>query len=415
MLNCITSTQTNLAYGSGSRWYAWAKLRVVLLSGAVTALGCLGGTCSRAQTTPQDIVKTRPLGFPWNRPSLESLYAAARPPELTYTNAVYGISFRFPSNFVLHLGDYERGIYSSKNDRGEILLVSEEIPSEFWMGTNAAAIMLFVGVQPNLSAESCSTLAESDEWTSGDALKLKVGGVELKGRTEIQKGNGRGMQFGVENIYLRQYTGYAHGICYEFDIDTATLDQTRVRGSQRIVQVDPDRIFAELESIILTVKFEQPESSALGAEAKRGRVTKPWETSLRIAKELAGLEKLADWDIRYPAGASETQSQYRVCGEKEVGNFLPITFWYGSPLDAAAATAVVDRLNAGVIELLEKNGWKLHRSPPGAGVADCYAKELTFVELGKGTSRCTMNSPCNAYDELYVTVYVPASVRDRAQ
>lgn len=379
------------------------------------ALCCFGVTTSRAQTPPPDIMKRRPLGFGWNRPSLESLYAAARPPELTYTNAVYGISFRLPSNFVLHLGDYERGVYSSKNDRGEILLVSEEIPSEFWMGTNTAAIMLFVGVQPNLTAESCSTLAEPDEWTSGETLKLNVGGLELKGRTEIQKGNGRGMQFGGENIYRRQYTGYAHGICYEFDIDMTTLDQRRVRTPQGIVQVDPEQIFAELESIILTVKIEQPNSSALGTETKKGSVTKPWETHLRIPKDLAGLEKLADWDIRYPAGASQTGSQYRVCGTNELGNFLPITFRYGSSLDAAAANAAVDKMNADVIELLEGNGWKLHKSPPGAWVADCYAKELAFVEFGKGTSRCTMNSPCNTYDELHVTVYVPVTVPDKAQ
>jgi hypothetical protein len=415
MPNCIASSQRNFPCALKVRKYSWSRPHIVLGLGAVMVLGCFGVAISRAQTPPPDNMKRRPLGFGWNRPSLESLYAAARPPELTYTNAVYGIAFRFPSNFVLHLGDYERGIYSSKNDRGEILLVTDEIPSEFWMGTNAAAITLFLGVQPSLSVESCSALAEPDEWTSGETLKLKVDGVELKGRTEIQKGDGRGMQSGVGNIYQRQYTGYAHGICYEFDIDMTTLDQTRIRTPQGIVQVDPERIFAELESIILTVKFEQPISSAFGAEAKKGRVTKPWETNLRIPKDLAGLERLADWDIRYPAGASQVGSRYPVCGTTEVGNFLPITFWYGSPLDAAAANAAVDKMNADVIELLKKNGWQLHRSPPGAGVADCYAKELTFVEFGKGTSRCTMNSPCSTYDELYVTVYMPISVPDKAQ
>jgi hypothetical protein len=415
MPNYIASNLRKFPCGLKLRKHAWPRPHIVLVLGAVMVLGCFGATTSRAQTPPPDITKSRPLGFGWNRPSLESLYAAARPPELTYTNAVYGISFRFPSNFVLHLGDGERGIYSSKNDPDKILLVTDEIPSEFWMGTNAAAIMLFVDVQPNLSVESCSALAEPDEWTSGETLKLQVDGVELKGRTEIQKGNGRGIQSGVGNIYRRQYTGYAHGICYEFDIDMATFDQTRIRPPQGIIQVDPERIFAELESTILAVKFERPNSSALGTEAKKGRVTKPWETNLRIPKDIAGLEKLADWDIRYPAGASQARSQYRVCGTTEVGNFLAITFWYGSALDAAAANAAVDKMNADVIELLKKNGWNLHRSPPGAGVADCYAKELTFAEFGKGTSRCTMNSPCNTYDEFSFTVYVPITVPDMAQ
>jgi hypothetical protein len=179
--------------------------------------------------------------------------------------------------------------------------------------------------------------------------------------------------------------------------------------------VDPGRIFAELETIVLTVKFEPPNPSVVDTEAKKGSVTKPWDTNLRIPKELAGLENLANWDIRYPAGAAHIGSQYRLCGTNEVSDFLPITFWYGSPLAGAAANAAVDKLNAGVIELLKKNGWRLHESPRGAGVADCYAKELTFVESGKGTSSCTMNSPCNVYNELFVTVYVPVSVPDKTQ
>jgi len=73
----------------------------------------------------------------------------------------------------------------------------------------------------------------------GKSLKLHVGGVEFRGRNEIQKGRGTGMERGIENILGRQYTGNVHGICYEFDIDMVTQDQTRTWTPIGIVQVDP--------------------------------------------------------------------------------------------------------------------------------------------------------------------------------
>lgn len=386
-----------------------STLWMVVAVAASLALFFLPTPRVHAQASPPTSTAPNTIGFGgYRRASSESLYAAARPPELTYTNSVYGLAFRFPSNFTLHLGNYGRGVFSSHSDQGEILLVTNMIPSGFWMGTNAAVMSLLVGVNPGISMESCTALVAPDEWTSGAALNLTIDGLEFKGRNEIEKSTGRGMQFGVENIYQRQYTGYSHGVCYEFEIDMVTADQSRMRMTGGLVQVDLDRVFAELEAIILTAKIEGPNPGALAAGAKREHITKPWETPLRFPKELAGMEELADWDIQYPAGVQPERFPYKICGIGESSRHMPITFGYGSSLDDAAANAAVDKLSAGVTRLIQKNGWKLSAVPGGmqSGTPNCYARDSVFVELTKGTSRCTMNSPCSVHDELVVTVYI---------
>jgi len=380
---------------------------------AFLALSSLAAPKVCAQSSPTE--SAVPGGIrEYRRASAESLYTAARPPELTYTNSVYGLSFRFPSNFTLHLGNYSRGIFSSHSDRGEILLATDMIPSGFWMGTNAAVIILFVGVNPMISMESCKALVAPDGWTSGAALQLTVDGLEFKGRNEIEKSTGTGAQSGVGNIYERQYAGYSHGVCYEFEIDLSTVDQSRMRIPGGLVQVDLERVFAEMEAIILTAKFEVPNPGALAAGAKAEHVTKPWETSLPIPKELEGLDALTDWDIQYPTGAPPApfvpRFQFKICGTGDSGSYMPITFVYGasSSLDNAAANAAVDKLIAEVTQLVQKNGWKM-------GSTDCYTKGSVFVDFGKGTGRCTMNSPCTAYDILSVTLYIPVPPAGAAQ
>jgi hypothetical protein len=388
--------------------FALATLGSLLL-----LLGFLAASRVQGQSSPSNVESLKPFGFGGYRASPESIYTAARPPELTYSNSGYGFSFRFPSNFILHLREYSLGAISSHDDRGEILLVTDELPSGFWMGTNASVITLVVGVNPAITKESCAALVSPDEWTSGSVLKLMAHGVELKGRTEIERSTGRGGQFGIEDNYERQYTGYSHGVCYEFEIFLLTADQSRIR-MQRLVQVDLERIFTEMESIILTAKFEMPNPQGMAAGVKTERVTKPWETSLPFPKELTELGELTDWSIQYPPGVPlpsfVSQSQFKICGRGKSGSFIPITFVYGanSSLDDAAANAAVEKLNAEVTHVIRKNGWKMRST-------DCYTNGSAFVAFGKGTDRCTMNSPCRVASNLSVTIYTPVPPLDAAQ
>jgi hypothetical protein len=400
---------------------------LVKVVGAVIllAVSCFAPPEVRAQSSPSGSAVPSPKGFGGYRSSsLESLYTAAKPPELTYTNSVYGFSFRFPSNFILHLGNYSRGIFSSHSDSGAITLATVMIPPAFWTGTNAGPMFLFVGVNPMVSMGSCEALVAPDEWTAGAAPNLTIGGVEFKGRNEVEKGTGRGSQSGVEKTYQRQYAEYSHGVCYEFEIDTSTADQSRLRMPGELVQVDLDRVFSELEAIILTTKIEVPNPGARALGAKAEHVTKPWETSLPFPKELAGLDELSNWDIQYPPGTPTAPlgallfpSQYKICGIGDWGRYMPIAFGFSSSLDNVAANAEVDKLAADVIRLIRKEGWKSSPLTGGlqSGTPDCYAKDSVFVDFAKGTSRCTMNSPCTVHDELMVTVYIPAPTAGAAQ
>ena len=354
-----------------------------------------------------------PIGFPFNRPSPDLLYSAARLPELTYTNSSYGLSFRFPSNFVLHLGEYERGVYSPSYDPAETLIVNLEIPSEFWMGTNVAVPMLFVGVNPKLSSESCIELVAPDGSSSGAPFKVTIDGIQVVGRNQTRQGTGRGMQFGTQAIYQRQYAGYRNGVCYEFEIDMAIQDFSRISRSPfgPVPAVDLDRIFAELEAIVLTAKFAEPDLSPAGDKAKNGRVTKPWETSLQFPKELAATGALADWQIQYPPGVSRRFFPLMNSGSVDSEDSFSIKFEYDSSLDRAAASAEIDGLAAKVVQLVQKNGWKLSSAGVHRGF-EHYVKGPASVDVMGWNSRCTMNSPCTGRDSLAVTVYVPVRSTD---
>jgi hypothetical protein len=334
------------------------------------------------------------------------------PPELTYTNSKYGLSFRFPGNFNLqeysNLQQGPRTQFDAHGDPDEIVLATLVVPSG-----SAPPVMMFVGVNPTMSEGSCASLVAPDQWTFGAALARSINGVKFTGRNEVDKSQ----QFGMQNVYQRQYTAYSHGVCSEFDGDFSTLNPAHTRGRLGIAlaPLDLEQTFAQMELILESVQIQTPNPGVEQMGAKSAHITRPWETSLAFPKELARLDDLADWKITYlsrvpaiPLGG--TLAHYKICGEGDSDRYLPVVFASGAgpELDDATANAVVDKLNADVIQLLQKLGWKLINSTGGDPNSACYGKDGVYVTTGaKGTDRCTMNSPCNVSDILSFDVYIP--------
>jgi hypothetical protein len=333
---------------------------------------------------------------------------------LTYTNSIYGISFRFPSNFHFEKSS-SFGAGTTPNLPGDVdlegtLLADTMIPEFFWGRTDAGGIMLIVGVNPKLSTEACAALLDANEHTLGPLGRINVDGVDFKWREELTRGLTHGAQ-----IHRRGYTGYSHGICYEFQIRMQTLDLSMSPGMPASA-VDTGDLFAQMEAIILTTKLTAPNPKALASGTPAENVTKPWETSFPFPKELAGLGELADWTIHYPTGGATllmVSPQFKACGLGDPEGYLTISLDYtvSTTLDDASANVAVDQLNAKVVQLIEKNGWRSMNARSGSAspeTEECHVKSSVFITVGKGTGRCTANSPCTVSDVSELSVFIRA-------
>jgi hypothetical protein len=347
------------------------------------------------------------------RGSPEKLYAASRNPELTYTNLTYGISFRYPSNFyfqkVLAYGKSANPNRFGYGDPEETLLAVITIPEVFSRGTNASSPQLLVGINPQLPRESCSRLSRLAQNESGPSGSLTIDGTEFSWQQDIHKPNGPDAE-----IYRRYYTGYAHGICYEFQMQVLTLNVNSSRHRDMGAAVDVNRVFAELEAILLSSTIRVAATNPAGTPDEY--VTKPWQTSLPFPKELSGLGDLADWQIRYPTGGGPLIGLWparKICGVGDPDEHQTISFNYSvnPALNNATANVAVDALNARIVKLIEKNGWQPVKSKPGIPPSEtegCYVKDSVFITVGKGTGRCSMNSPCTVSDISSIDFFIPA-------
>jgi hypothetical protein len=351
--------------------------------------------------------------------SPEIVYNAARPPELTYTNSSYGLSFRFPSNFLFDklssFGPAAQRNMKPGGDPGEILLAGVLIPPGFAMATNATGILLLVGVNPKLSMEACAALVAPDDRSMEEELKLTVAGVVLTGRTEIEKN----VSPGHMDKYGRRFTGYSNGLCYEFEISFALIPLDQRSAPSGRIPTDTGRLFTEMETIVQTAAFTKPMLPSAPAGAMAEHVTQPWETSLPFPKELSALEDLADWKVHYPTGAPSMhyapirRGPRKICGTEDADRYLEITFDYsaGASVDNDAANAAADKLSADVIRLIGKNGWQpvytAGNSP--SEFEGCHTNGSVFLTTHRGTGRCTAHSPCTVWDIVSVSVFIPAA------
>src|ERR1700691_6764578 len=163
---------------------ALAVLLVLSLGGLLTVMA----PESRAQSLQPPSARSSPVPGP-RRGSPENLYAAARNPELTYTNLTYGISFRYPSNFyfqkLLAFGKSANPNRSGYGDPDETLLAVVTIPEVFARGTNAGSPQLLVGINPQLPIESCSRLSKPARSKSGPSGSLTIAGTEFSWQQKI--------------------------------------------------------------------------------------------------------------------------------------------------------------------------------------------------------------------------------------
>jgi len=111
------------------------------------------------------------------------------------------------------------------------------------------------------------------------------------------------------------------------------------------------------------------------------------------------------------AGPGSTPEQ--VCGIENPGSYRTVRFdrQLSFDLSDTAATAQTTSIDENVSRFLTSRGWKpIKVSTHSHGIPDltrCSRKETAFVQIYRTTGRCTMNSPCTAYDGFAVVFYLP--------
>jgi hypothetical protein len=63
-----------------------------------------------------------------------------------------------------------------------------------------------------------------------------------------------------------------------------------------------------------------------------------------------------------------------------------------------------------VLALLQQKHWVAMKMGKGSGIPNlrrCYRKSGVIAQIYETTGRCTMNTPCTAYDGFTVVFYLP--------
>jgi hypothetical protein len=261
--------------------------RTLTIVGSAVALGLMGmalletSGCSKAAKTnisaPAAQASYQPaVTPPAVAPSPES--AAKKPvkkavrrkiPTGTYTNADYGLSFRYPKYDTLKKGDDAKmewtglgPVAMNFSQPGGMTLSAVQMPSGLYPGTDFSSGFFNASVDPKLTAEQCEQFGSPADSASDSAVKplspskVKIGKTEF---SEIETLAGDGKQADA-----KYYHAFQNGNCYEFALGVQT---TNDKSDDAVTPVSRKQVFRKLEWILSTVTIKSAVPEAVSATA----------------------------------------------------------------------------------------------------------------------------------------------------
>lgn len=137
---------------------------------------------------------------------------------------------------------------------------------------------------------------------------------------------------------------------------------------------------------------------------------RPALSAASIPKELQGLRAITRWEISEPTWRWQSD---QTCGLKDHDQYARVRMDHevDSKLSNVAATRRIQALDRQVVRFLTNRAWSRIDLGPDTGEIPngkrCYQKQGIVVQIYQTTGRCTMNTPCTAYDGFAVTLYLP--------
>jgi hypothetical protein len=264
----------------------------------VGALGALAmfaaviviGSCSRSSkpaAVQQPMQPTTPASAP--APSVQAPIPSPAPvvakskkhraAMLSYVNKEYGLSFNFPRNYQLKTQlnsglttktGAETPVASRTTEplqmnfvhSGGVALAAVEMPGSSYPGTDFRSGSVNVSVNPDMTADACAQFPVPQRSAGADvSTPVKIEPVKI-GAIEFHEVESPGAMSKLEDT--KYYHAFNNGACYEFALGIGT-DAKDSGNVEKITPVDRDVVFARLEKILATVKFQpavMPETQA---------------------------------------------------------------------------------------------------------------------------------------------------------
>lgn len=177
-------------------------------------------------------------------------------PMATCTEPAYGVSFKYPKNYVLKTGTEMQsqitGLEPAKTDfvlPGGTSVAAIEVPRSSYPGTDFTSAFFGVNVNSGMSREQCEMFAfpkgANPEKKSESVSKVKIAGneyamVEDLGGTDQQE------------AHTKYFHRYENENCYEFSMGLGTVDDS-VAG---LKPVNRSLVFGRMEQILASVKIQ---------------------------------------------------------------------------------------------------------------------------------------------------------------
>jgi hypothetical protein len=245
-------------------------LAVTVMSGVFLLItnGCSKGPAKAPVSTEQQNSMNPQSAMPAAAPAVAAVQPPAvapkpakkrmqrKAPTVTYTQPAYGVSFRYPKNYIVKTGDEPHldlaglgPVHTDFVEPGGVTVAAIELPKSSYPGTDFTLGFLSVSVNSELSASACGQFAfpksEHPGNEPGSAANVKIGGTDYAM---------------VENLgdsaknepHMKYFHHFENGNCYEFSIGLGTTDGT-VAG---LKPVNHSLVFGKLEQILATVKFQ---------------------------------------------------------------------------------------------------------------------------------------------------------------
>ena len=230
--------------------HCWRRpIFLLILSSAVWLSGCRSSQANPAPAR-QAAAKSQTQTIP----------APKHPPRdsalSTYHNPGYGISFRYPRNYLLE-EDFDSEDPSTLNaqqelEPGSILVAAVTIPPDAYPNTTFRSGTLQLFVNRTVTSEICQSFAApADEaYTSGST---SIQGIVFNWRE-------RGWAAAGTRSDDRDYAGFSNGACYEFFLEIITGSNPDADPS--IKEADIPKIMRQLDKIVSSLQIHNPQASA---------------------------------------------------------------------------------------------------------------------------------------------------------
>jgi hypothetical protein len=244
------------------------KYRPALFGGAImlTVLlgiyGCSKETSKPAAASPERTVASQPINpdpspitaSTPTQPATRKRRVQRRDPLATYRNPAYGISMRYPKNYVLREGNQASLTWPGSGPvladfikPGGVTLAAIQLPGDPYLKKNLTAAFVNVSVNSNLTDSECARFASPDPSLPGidPPSKVKIGVLEFD---EMEDLTGQA----TKRSDARYYHVFRNGACYEFALGLGMVGDGTVDGKMQVSSRD---VFRKLETVLSTARI----------------------------------------------------------------------------------------------------------------------------------------------------------------